>query len=72
MEKQKKNFDIEISGLDLGINVLKEKIKKRDEQYDESEALVKKQADEVKRIQKEINPKLLKSLHQKYTKNSVP
>lgn len=41
---------MEVSGLDLGIQALKEKIKKRDEQLDKSIGFVRKQNDEVKRI----------------------
>lgn len=55
----------------MAINVFKEKIKKRDEQSDESDTLVKKQAEEVKKIHKEITNKLVKELHKKYQKNNV-
>jgi hypothetical protein len=49
---------------------LKEKIKKREDQKNTAEANVKKQKDELKRIQKEITPKLVKQLYQLLEKKS--
>lgn len=52
-----------MSGLDIAISAMKEKIKKRDEQYQKSEAFVKRQREETRKILKELNPKLVKKLH---------
>lgn len=42
---------------------MKNKLKKRQDQLSQAEGMVKKQKDELRRIQKEINPKLVKKLY---------
>ena len=61
-ERQKKNFELELSGLDAAINTFLDKLKKRETQYNNSVEQLKKQKDEVKNIQKSIDPKLTKKL----------
>jgi hypothetical protein len=59
LDKQRKNLEIEMSGLEIAQVALRGKIQKREDQMHQSEALVKKQKDELRRIQKEITPKLV-------------
>ena len=63
LEKMRRNYEIEISGLDIAIQAQADKIKKRDEQYNSAEAQVRKQKDETRKILREFNPKLIQSFH---------
>ena len=63
LDKLKKNYEIEISGLDIAIQASVDKLKKRDEQYNSAEAQVRKQKDETRKILRELNPQLIKSFH---------
>ena len=56
----------------MGIQASKEKIKKREDQVDKSEGFVKKQKEELRKIPKEINPKLIKNLCNILNKKSPP
>ena len=56
----------------MGIQASKEKIKKREDQVDKSEGFVKKQKEELRKIPKEINPKLIKNLCSILNKKSPP
>lgn len=70
MDSQRKNFEREVQGLDVAIAALKEKIKKREDQRNTAEGNVKRQKDELKRISKEITPKLVKQLFNLFEKKS--
>lgn len=48
--------------MDVALSAIKEKIKKRDDQRNTAEGNVKRQKDELKRITKEVTPKLVKQL----------
>jgi len=48
-----------MSGLEIAQSALKGKIGKREDQMHQSDAMIKKQKDELRRIQKEITPKLV-------------
>ena len=63
IENQRKNLELEISGLDLGVQAVKAKLSKRESQIVQSEAMVKKQKDELRNIQKVITPELVKKLY---------
>eukprot|EP00347_Sterkiella_histriomuscorum_P004679 403359521 len=63
LESQRKNFEMEVAGLDVAISALKDKIKKREDQRNTAEGNVKRQKDELKRIQREVTPKLVKQLY---------
>ena len=53
---------MEVAGLDVALSAIKEKIKKREDQRNTAEGNVKRQKDELKKITKEITPKLVKQL----------
>lgn len=62
MQQAQKNFEIEISGLDIALTAHKAKLKAKDDQLQKANGFVKKYQDEVRRIIKEVNPKMIKSL----------
>ena len=63
LEKQRKNYELELQGLDTAIKAQGEKERKREQQYQQSEAQVKKQKEEMRAIIKNIDKKLVKKLH---------
>jgi small-conductance mechanosensitive channel len=63
IEKLRKNFEIELSGLDMALQAQKGKVQKREDQRKQSDILIKKQQDQLRQIRKEITPKLVKELY---------
>lgn len=64
IETQRRNLELESSGLELGVQAVKAKLAKRESQIAQSEAMVKKQKDELRNIQKVITPELVKKLYE--------
>lgn len=70
IDQQKKNFQLEISGLEIAHQGLKAKLKKQEVTKATVEAQAKATKDELRKVQKEITPELVKSLYQLLEKKS--
>jgi len=68
---QKRNFDIEVSGLEIAQEALKAKIKKRTGQQHESELQVKTIREKLNEIQKRVTPEAIKNLNKLLEKQDV-
>ncbi len=63
LDQQKKNFNIEVSGLEIAQEALKAKQKKRKGQLHESELEVKTIREKLNEIQKRVTPEVIKNLN---------
>jgi hypothetical protein len=63
LDQQKKNFNIEVSGLEIAQEALKAKLKKRKGQLHESELEVKTIREKLNEIQKRVTPEVIKNLN---------
>jgi peptidoglycan hydrolase CwlO-like protein len=63
LDQQKKNFNIEVSGLEIAQEALKAKLKKRKAQLHESELEVKTIREKLNEIQKRVTPEVIKNLN---------
>lgn len=63
LDSQKRNFNIEVSGLEIAQEALKSKLKKRRTQVHDSELEVKTIREKLNEIQKRVTPDLIKNLN---------
>lgn len=71
IERQRRQLDLELSGIELSIQNDKAKVSKREEQVKKSEELVKKQKDELRNIQKLLTPELVTKLYKRLESTNV-
>ena len=69
LEDQRKNLELEISGLETAEAVTQQKLKKRKGQVHDSELEVKTLREKLVEIQKRITPELIKNLNKLLDKN---
>lgn len=72
LEEQRKNLEVEMTGLERAQQSLQGKINKREDQMRQSEMLVKKQKEELRQIQKQITPQLVADLYKFLEQKNVP
>lgn len=72
LDQQKKNFNIEVSGLEIAQEALKAKTKKRKAQLHESELEVKTIREKLNEIQKRVTPETIKNLNKQIQKTDTP
>lgn len=72
LDQQKKNFNIEVSGLEIAQEALKAKLKKRKGQLHDSELEVKTIREKLNEIQKRVTPDTIKNLNKQIQNSDTP
>ena len=71
-DDQRRNYEIEISGLEIAQTALKQKIKKREDQLHQTDMLVKGKKNELRQIMGVITPKLVGQLYKTLSTKDIP